>query len=191
MFPSASAAMPSGCPGWPSGNVAKRLTPRSAVAGSESAKSAARAKTATSAMSLRMSLPLRILSRLLSTPAWRERQCASALPAQVIEDLSHHSAIDLVIAADLLHDWRFREGSTSRAAVGGRSPRARHRAGTVSESFSPRGLDEPVRPHRACDRFKAERERAFDHDRLRAEHPAEQVVPRESGPAAVGMTRPR
>src|SRR6266550_1432414 len=33
---------------------------------------------------------------------------ALALAAQVVEDLGHDTAVDFVVAADLVHDWRFR-----------------------------------------------------------------------------------
>src|SRR2546428_13512865 len=40
---------------------------------------------------------------------------ASALPSQVVKDLGHHAAVDLIVARDLPHHRRFRERSSARA----------------------------------------------------------------------------
>src|SRR5438093_5435301 len=114
MFPAASAAIPSGFPGWPSGKVAKRLTPRSAVAG-ESTRNAASARTATSAMRLRMSLPLGFVEPVVYARITWASICASALATQVIEDLRHDATVNFVVAGDLLHDRRLSEGTSPGA----------------------------------------------------------------------------
>ena len=61
----------------------------------------------------------------------------------------------------------------------------------VGEAVSPFRRDEPVRMQRAGDRLETEREGALDDDGLGAEDPAEEVVPLEGRPFAIGMTRAR
>src|SRR5207302_10096998 len=59
----------------------------------------------------------------------------SALASQVIEDLGHHAAVDLVVTPDFLHDRRFAQAAAARARIGGGRPRAGHRPGTVGQAL--------------------------------------------------------
>src|SRR5258708_4076888 len=109
------------------------------------------------------------------------------LPPQVVEHLGHDPAVDLVVARDLLHELDPADVRAILRRQLGRGPGAGHRAGPLGEALAPLVLYESVRLHRARDGLQPEAARAADDDRGRMHDPLEQVIPRERGPAALGV----
>jgi hypothetical protein len=142
---------------------------------------------AASTASMAIPMPSRPPSAKSSPPRTRDLPLAS----EVIQDLGHHAAVDLVVARDLAHDLGRAERHALAFGLDRGVPRARHRARAVGEPFAPERLDVTEGVQRARDRLERERERAAHDERLGLHDLMQEIEPGEHRPLAIGMARPR